>query len=315
MRTILLLLILIALFFFNCKKDHNPVISDGPIQSADLSGMSVFPSDNPWNTDISNEGVDPNSNNLMASIGNKINLHPDFGTVWDGDPIGIPYNVVNGTQPKVNVSFDYANESDPGPYPIPPNALIEGGSDKHVIVIDTTNHILYELFAATKNADNSWSAGSGAIYDLTINKLRPDYWTSADAAGLPIFPGLVRYDEVVEKGEINHALRFTVSESRNAFVHPATHGASSSNDVNLPPMGMRVRLKTNFDISKFAPHIQVILKALKKYGMFLADNGSNWYISGAHDSRWDDDELGELKTIQGNNFEVVKMGIVIPMEN
>ena len=314
MRAILIPVIVIASCFFNCKKDNNPGNSDGPIQGADLGGMSIFPVDNPWNSDISNEMVDPNSNNLIASIGNNVNLHPDFGTVWDGDPIGIPYNVVSGSQPKVNVSFDYAGESDPGPYPIPPNALIEGGSDKHVIVIDTSNHSLYELFDATKNADNSWSAGSGAIYNLTINKLRPDYWTSADAAGLPIFPGLVRYDEVMEKGAINHALRFTVKNTRNAFVHPATHAASSNNDVNLPPMGMRVRLKANFDISTFAPHIQVILKALKKYGMFLADNGSNWYISGAHDARWDDDELGEIKTIKGSNFEVVKMGTIIPMK-
>lgn len=180
--------------------------------------------------------------------------------------------------------------------------------------IRTINLKLYELFNATKNNDDSWNAGSGAVFDLTSNALRPDFWTSADAAGLPIFPGLVRYDEVVEKGIINHALRFTVQNTRNAFVHPATHAASNSNNPNYPPMGMRVRLKAGFDISGFTPHVQVILKALKKYGMFVADNGSNWYISGAPDSRWDDDELGELKTIPGSNFEVVKMGTVITIQ-
>jgi hypothetical protein len=214
----------------------------------------------------------------------------------------------------VNVSFRYASESDPGPYPVPAGALIEAGSDKHVLVVDTVNRKLYELFDGVKNKDNSWSAGSGAVFDLTSNQLRPDHWTSADAAGLPIFPGLVRYEEVIGKGEINHALRFTVKNSRNSFVHPATHGASDKSDSNLPPMGMRVRLKSNFDISSFSKNIQVILKALKKYGMFVADNGSNWYISGAPDPRWDDDELGQLKTIAGSNFEVVKMGTAIPMK-
>jgi hypothetical protein len=295
-----------------CKKseNQNPI---NPNSGGNLEGVQIFPSDNPWNTDISQESTDPNSDNLIAGIGNNVNLHPDFGTVWDGEPIGIPYNVVGGTQTKVNVNFDYAEESDPGPYPIPPNALIEASSDRHVLVIDKDNKKLYEIYAGVKNSDNSWNTGSGAVFDLTSNNLRPDYWTSADAAGLPIFPGLVRYDEVVEKGEIKHALRFTVSRSRNSFVHPATHGASSNTDENLPPMGMRVRLKAGFDISGFAPHVQVILKALKTYGMFVADNGSNWYISGAPDSRWNDDELGQLKTIKGCNFEVVRMGAVINM--
>jgi hypothetical protein len=213
-----------------------------------------------------------------------------------------------------SITFQYNYESDPGPYPIPPDALVESGSDRHVIVVDTFHLKLYELFDAIRNQNDSWSAGSGAVFDLTSNALRPDNWTSADAAGLPIFPGLVRYDEVVEKGEINHALRFTVQNTRNAFIHPATHAASNSSNQNYPPMGMRVRLKAGFDISGFSPHIQVILKALKKYGMFVADNGSNWYISGAPDSRWDDDELGELKTIPGKYFEVVKMGTIIQMQ-
>jgi hypothetical protein len=275
--------------------------------------MQVFPADNPWNTDISGEETDPNSDNIITGIGNNIHLHPDFGTVWDNAPIGIPYNMIGKNQPMKTVTFQYNTESDPGPYPIPPDALVESGSDRHILVIDTINLKLYELFNATRNSDDTWNAGSGAVYDLTSNALRPDFWTSADAAGLPIFPGLVRYDEVVEEGVINHALRFTVQNTRNAFIHPATHAASNSNNVNYPPMGTRVRLKAGFEISGFSPHIQVILKALKKYGMFVADNGSNWYISGAPDSRWGDDELGELKTIPGSNFEVVKMGTVIPM--
>jgi len=311
MKQITLAISVMLLFFTGCKKDKIEENITYATQSPDVGDISIFPSDNSWNIDISNELVDPNSDNLIAGIGNNTNLHPDFGTIWKGEPIGIPYNVVNGSQTRVTINFRNTEESDPGPYPIPPHALVEAGSDRHVVVVDTIHHMLYELYDATKNPDNSWNAGSGAMYDLTSNKLRPDFWTSADAAGLPIFPGLVRYEEVVEKGEINHALRFTVNTSRNAFVHPATHAASDELGANYPPMGMRVRLKASFDVSKFSPHIQVILKAMKKYGMLLADNGSDWYISGAPDSRWDDDELGELKTIKGSNFEVVKMGNVI----
>ncbi len=283
-----------------------------PPKKNPLEICRYFPRDNPWNTDISNEETDPNSDILIASIGNDVHLHPDFGTVWENAPIGIPFNVVGSAQARLPVTFQYHSESDAGPYPIPSNALIESGSDRHMLIIDTVGLILYELYNATQNK-NGWEAGSGAIFDLTSNELRPDYWTSADAAGLPIFPGLVRYEEVVEKGEIRHALRFTVSNTRNSFIHPATHAASNSNDDGLPPMGMRVRLKAGFDISEFSPHVQVILTALKKYGMFVADNGSNWYISGSPDPRWNDDELGELKSIAGSNFEVVKMGNVIPM--
>jgi hypothetical protein len=312
--TKIFVLLLVVVSVTSCQKESDSG-NTAPFGKTNTNGLQVFPTDNLWNKDISNEQVDPNSNLLIASIGNDVRLHPDFGTVWEGSPIGIPFNLVGSDQPKVNVTFRYASESDQGPYPIPPNALIEAGSDKHLLVIDTLNRKLYELFNATRNSNNTWNAGSGAIYDLNSNQLRPDYWTSADAAGLPIFPGLVRYEEVVEKGEINHALRFTVSNTRNAFIHPATHGASDSNDPNLPPMGMRVRLKANFDISGFSPHIQVVLRALKKYGMYLADNGSNWYISGAPDARWDDEELGQLKTIKGNNFEVVKMGVIIPMKD
>ena len=308
-RTITILIFMLSLT--TCKKNEK---QESPIvltESTDVTNIQVFPTDNPWNTDISQALVDPNSNNLIASIGDNTNLHPDFGTLWEGKPIGIPYNVVSGAQEKVNINFRYANESDPGPYPIPANPLIEAGSDKHLLVLDKDNQLLYELYNATRNADNSWNAGSGAVYHLQSNNLRPDFWTSADAAGLPIFPGLVRYDEVVLKGEINHALRFTVDISRNSFVHPATHAASDNSSTNLPPMGMRVRLKAGFDISNFTTHVQVILKAMKKYGMFVADNGSNWFVSGVTDPRWDDNELDQLKTIKGSNFEVVKMGTVI----
>ena len=313
MKFFIIEILILSLFVSGCKKETEETITQ-PKEGSALGNIQIFPADNPWNTDISNEDIDPNSDYIIAGIGNDIHLHPDFGTVWENAPIGIPYNIIGGNQPMKAIFFQYDSESDPGPYPIPYNALVESGSDKHVIVIDSVHFKLYELFDAVRKNDNSWNAGSGAVFDLTSNALRHDFWTSADAAGLPIFPGLVRYDEVVEKGVINHALRFTVQNTRNSFIHPATHAASNSNNVNYPPMGMRVRLKAGFDISGYSPHIQVILKALKKYGMFVADNGSNWYISGAPDSRWDDDELGELKSIQGNNFEVVKMGTVIPMQ-
>jgi hypothetical protein len=284
--------------------------------SQSLLGRQVFPADNPWNQDISQLPVDPNSTALIASIGSATSLHPDFGTTWNGAPNGIPYLVVSGTQTKVPVTFDYAGESDAGPYPIPPDAPIEGGSssqgDRHVLIIDRDNWRLYELYATYPQAGGtSWHAGSGAVFDLNSNALRPAGWTSADAAGLPIFPGLVRYEEVMEQQEIRHALRFTVQRSRHAYVAPARHFASSNTDPNLPPMGMRVRLKANFDVSTFPPPVQVILTALKKYGMLLADNGSNWYISGAPDPRWSDDDLATLGRVTGADFEVVQMGVVV----
>jgi hypothetical protein len=284
---------------------------------ASLHGKRVFPADNPWNEDISALPVDPNSNNLISSIGLNAGFHPDFGTVWAGAPNGIPYVVVSGTQTKVPINFtDYGDESDPGPYPVPSNAPIEGGpsgsGDRHVIVIDRDNWKLYELYSAYPvNGGASWNAASGAVYDLNSNALRPAGWTSADAAGLPIFPGLVRYDEVFEQQEITHALRFTAQLTRRAYVYPARHFASSNTNPNLPPMGMRVRLKASFDVSRFSPAMQVILKALKKYGMILADNGSSWYVSGAPDPRWNDDELSTLKAIKGSDFEVVRMGTIV----
>jgi hypothetical protein len=283
--------------------------------SASLNGKRLFPADNAWNQDVSNEPVDPNSANLIASMGLGTSLHPDFGTVWNGAPNGIPYIVVSGSQTKVPITFTaYGNESDPGPYPVPANAPVEGGpngsGDRHVIVIDRDNWKLYELYRAFPNG-SGWNADSGAVFDLNSNALRPAGWTSADAAGLPIFPGLVRYDEVFGLREITHALRFTASRTRRAYVSPARHFASSNTDPNLPPMGMRVRLKASVNISGYSPAMQVILRALKKYGMILADNGSNWYISGAPDSRWNDDELNTLKGLKGSDFEVVKMGTIV----
>jgi hypothetical protein len=282
---------------------------------ASLRGARMFPADNPWNTDISRMPVDPHSDALIQSIGLDKSLHPDFGTVYQGAPNGIPYVVVPGSQKKVRVQFRYADESDPGPYPIPGDAPIEGGpnskGDRHVLVIDRDHWKLYELFSAFPQRDGSWKAGSGAIFDLKSNALRPAGWTSCDAAGLPVFPGLVRYDEVVEQGEIHHALRFTVTRSRRAYVAPARHFASSRTDANLPPMGMRVRLKASVDVSKFPPTARVILAALQRYGMIVADNGGDWYVSGAPDPRWSDDEISTVKRIKGRDFEVVHMGTLV----
>lgn len=309
----------------NQPPDNNPPDNDpGPVidgvpdlgVNADLHGAQIFPADNPWNTPVDTLPVDPNSDTLINSIGRWDHLHPDFGANWNGGPFGIPYIVVPGDTPGKNVVFDYWDESDPGPYPITSNTPIEGGpnstGDRHMIMIDRDNWLLYELYAVYPPAQSGqpYEAGSGAIWDLTSNDMRPAGWTSADAAGLPIFPGLVRYDEVVGQGEINHALRFTVNRSRRAYVYPARHYASSDTSPSLPPMGMRVRLKADFDISSFSSSNQVILSAFKKYGMIVADNGSDWYVSGAPDARWDDDELNELKSLVGDDFEVVQMGAI-----
>ena len=282
---------------------------------ASLGGARPFPDADPWNQDISRLPADPKSDELIKSIGLDKPLHADFGTVYGGRPIGIPYVVVPGNQPRVPVRFEYVDESDPGPYPIPLDAPIEGGpavpddSDRHVLIVDRDAWKLYELFAA-RRGPNDWRAGSGAIFDLKTNTTRPAGWTSADAAGLPIFPGLARYDEVVEAGAIRHALRFTCSKVRRAYVAPARHRVNSLTDPNLPPLGMRVRLRKNFDIGGFPPQARVVLEALKVYGMMLADVGSDWFISGAHDMRWDDEALGNLRRVKGRDFEVVKMGRV-----
>ncbi|MHB8646841.1 MAG: hypothetical protein ACYDAR_13710 [Thermomicrobiales bacterium] len=291
-------------------------LSGLPVAASNL-GRQVFPPDNPWNTDISGFPTDPNSDMLIASIGLTTRLHPDFGTLYNGAPNGIPYVVVSGTQPLVPILFtEYGDESDPGPYPIPPDAPVEGGlassGDRHVLVVDRDHGRLYELYHGYPNPDGSWRAGSGAIFDLNANALRPEGWTSADAAGLPIFPGLVRYDEVVLQGIVTHAFRFTVQRTRRAYRYPARHYASSADDPFLPPMGMRVRLKASFDLSGFTPNLQVILTAMKTYGMFVADNGSDWFVSGAPDPRWSDDELvSGFRRVQGSDFEVV--GAVPPL--
>ncbi|HYD52296.1 MAG TPA: hypothetical protein VEA99_06705 [Gemmatimonadaceae bacterium] len=279
-----------------------------------LGGRRVLPADNPWNTDVSREPVDPNSATLIASCGLRT-LHPDFGTVWNGAPNGIPYVTVRGSQARVPVSFQYAAESDPGPYPIPADAPIEGGpngtGDRHVLVIDLDAWKLYELFDAhPEDGGRRWRAGSGAVFDLASNGLRPAGWTSADAAGLPIFPGLVRYEEAVERGAIEHALRFTCPRTRRGYVDPARHHASSDTSGALPPMGMRVRLRASFDTTGFSPEVRVILRAMMRYGMLLADNGSGWYVSGAPDPRWNDARLAELKRVPSSSFEVVRMGVV-----
>jgi hypothetical protein len=274
------------------------------------SGCAYFPPDNIWNTRVDSLPVDARSADYISTIGPGDGLHADFGSgLWDGGPIGIPYNAVPGSQPKVSVSFDYADESDPGPYPIPPDALIEGGpnsdGDRHILVVDHDNCTLYELYYAWPNGDGSWSAGSGAIFDLKSHALRPAGWTSADAAGLPILPGLVRYDEAAS-GTINHAIRFTVNLTRKEYIWPARHYASSSTDLKRPPMGQRFRLKASFDISGFSPINQAILKALKTYGMFVADNGSDMFISGVPDERWDNDDLHKLQErVRAADFEAV----------
>jgi hypothetical protein len=282
-----------------------------PPTNEPLPARTVFPPDNAWNRDISTEPVDANSANLIASCGATRSLHPDFGTEYDGAPWGIPYVTVRGTQPGVPVTFYYGDESDPGPYPVPPDAPIEGGpgssGDRHVIVVDVDNWKLYELFdARSVNGGTSWTAGSGAIFDLGSNAMRPAGWTSADAAGLPIFAGLVRYDEVAA-GAIRHALRFTCPTTRRAYLPPARHYASNQTSANLPPMGMRVRLKAGVDLSTFPADVQVILTALKKYGMILADNGGGFFVSGAPDPRWNDANIDTMKRLKGSDFEVVRM--------
>jgi hypothetical protein len=280
--------------------------------NANMHGMPVFPASDPWNQAVDISPVDSNSAAILARIGTSTALHPDFGANWDGGPFGIPYIVVPDSQAKVAVSFDYADESDAGPYPIPGNPPIEpGDGDNHLLMITQGEHKLYELYGTQKTSSGTWSAGSGAIFDLVNGTQRPPGWTSADAAGLPIFPGLVRYDEVYQLGEINHALRFTVAHTRKAYIPPATHYASSSTDATLPPMGMRVRLKASFDVSSYPPQAQVILRALKKYGMMVADNGSNFYLSGTADARWNDSVLNSLKKVTVGDFEVVQMQGVV----
>ena len=284
-------------------------------QGANLNGFVPFPSSSLWNTDISAAPVDPNSANIINFIGATVTLHPDFGAgTFRNQTLGIPYQTVAGTQAKVAVTLGaFFDESDPGPEPIPSNALIEGypkpgNGDRHVLVLEKDGCWLYELYKASLKS-GKWSADATAIWDMTINEQRPYTWTSADAAGLPIFVGLARHDEVAA-GAINHALRFTVPTSRRAFVLPATHWASTVTDPNAPPMGTRLRLKASFNISGYPADDQVILTALKKYGMILADNGSAIFISGTPDNAWNNTNLNLLKQITASNFEVVALGTV-----
>jgi hypothetical protein len=302
----------LVLLACNAGGSAPPATPPGPNTPVDttIGNCLVFPSNNAWNTPIDRLPLDARSSAYVNSIGASATLHPDFGSgLYEGAPIGIPFVVVPATQPGVRVSFEYADESDQGPYPVPANAPIEGGpngtGDRHVLVVRQGECRLYELFDAHPNPDGSWRAGSGAVWDMKSNALRPDGWTSADAAGLPILPGLVRYDEVAA-GKIMHAIRFTAPRTRRAYVWPARHFASSSTDANLPPMGQRFRLKASFDTSGFSREVRVILAAMKTYGIILADNGSSWFVSGAPDSRWNNDVLvSEFRRLKGADFEAV----------
>lgn len=275
-----------------------------------LNAFLPFPADNAWNQDISTAPIDPNSSKIINFIGSTATLHPDFGAgLYAGQTIGIPYIVVNGQAP-IGIHYTaYGSESDPGPMPVPKNAPIEGypkpgSGDRHVLVLDRDNCFLYELYSSYLQKNGSWNAASGAVWDMLSDEQRPYTWTSSDAAGLPVFAGLARYDEVAS-GEIKHALRFTLPLSRTAFTPPASHWAGNSTNANAAPMGMRVRLKASFDISSYPPQAQVVLVALKKYGMIMADNGSSLYISGDPDKRWNNDDLGALKKVPASAFEVL----------
>jgi hypothetical protein len=284
--------------------------------NADLRGLRLLPPDSPWHRDISRAPVDPRTTRILARIGLDTPLHADFGPEWNGAPVGIPFMVVPGDQRRVPISFKYADESDPGPYPILPDVPIEGGphadGDRHIIVFDVDNWRLYEVYDAHPVAGGGWRAGSGAIWDLLRNQERPAGWTSADASGMPILPGLVRHDEV-ESGVIRHALRFTLRHTRRAYVPPASHRASTATDEDLPPMGMRVRLRADFDLSGLSREARIVLTALKTYGMFLADNGSDLFVSGVPDQRWNVDALRGIMRVTSRDLEVIAMeGLVTP---
>ena len=285
--------------------------SDQSVVSGPIGGCPMFPTDNIWNMPVDNLPVHARSDQWVNTIGRNTGFHMDFGSgTWAGGPIGIPYNVIGAGVPKVSVSFYYPTESDPGPYPIPASPQIEFGSDHHILIVDNSTCTLYELFDASFSG-GTWHAGSGAIWNLNSNALRPDTWTSADAAGLPILPGLVRYDEILS-GQINHAIRFTASNT-NGYIWPARHLTSDNpNAPQIPPMGARFRLKASFNVSSYPPAMQVILNAMKTYGIILADNGSNWYVSGAPDARWDNDMLHLLDNVSGDDFEAVdESGLMI----
>lgn len=287
---------------------------------ASLNGFLPFPSDNLWNKDISSSPIDSNSAAIITYIGPTIGLHPDFGSgLYNGSNIGIPYTVVDSTQPLIPINYTaYGTESDPGPMPIPLTAPIEGypspgTGDRHVLVLDNANCFLYELYSSYPQT-SSWNAGSGAVWDLLADEQRPYTWTSADAAGLPIFPGLVRYDEVAADA-IHHAIRFTLQNSSAGFTPPASHWASTTSSNTAPPMGMRLRLKASFNVSTFSAANQVILNAMKKYGLILADNGSSMYISGAPDSRWDNSDLHNLGAVTASDFDVIQIAPLYTSSN
>jgi hypothetical protein len=281
--------------------------SAAALRVPDATNCPIFPPTNPWNRTVDTLPVAQRSRELIRSIGLGTGLHPDFGSgTWDGGPIGIPFNVVGKRTPRVKLTFDYADQSDKGPYPLPREVKLEHGGDHHALMIDRSSCKLYEVYAL-----HGKRAGSGAVWNLRSNKLRPAGWTSADAAGLPILPGLVRWDEV-NRGLIDHALRFTVEDTRRAYLYPARHYASDSNDPALPPMGLRVRLKADYPIDTFPRQARVVLRALKRYGMLVADNGSDWYISGAPSSHWDNDALHTLERVKGSAFEVVDTRSLAP---
>ena len=300
-----------------CRKSNTPYDDTGgnnggqachPTKTA-AENIRIFPADNPWNKDISGSATDPFNTQIISGIAAH-GIKADFGSgLWEGAPIGIPYIVVCGNEPGTAINFtDYGDESDPGPYPIPLSAPVEGNGngDAHVLAVDIENGYLYELFNAHVNG-NRWDASSGAVFNLNSNQLRPETWTSADAAGLPIFPGLVRYEEIL-KGEIDHPIRFTLNSAKvkPAYIHPARHKVNSTGGQYTLPFGARIRLRADFDISGFSSTNQVILRAMKKYGLILADIGSNLYISGAPDNRWNNDDLRKLGAVRGSDFEVVK---------
>jgi hypothetical protein len=313
MRRILILVVLFLVGFCCLPSAHGQSCSSMNLGSgASLNGFLPFPADNAWNQDVSSAPVDPNSSAIIQFIGESTPLHPDFGSgLYAGQSIGIPYIVESGA-PFVTINYTaYFSESDPGPMPVPRNAPIEGypapgDGDRHVLVLDRDNCWLYELYDAHLQSNGSWKAASTAVWDLLNDEQRPYTWTSADAAGLSVFAGLARYDEVAS-GEIKHALRFTLQDSETAFTPPASHWAGNSSSPYAAPMGMRMRLKASYDITGFPPQTQVVLAALKKYGMIMADNGSSIYISGAPDNRWDNDDLGTLKQVPASAFEVLQI--------
>ena len=283
-----------------------PLVLSVPL-STTLGGCPMFPGDNIWNRRVDTLPVHAKSAQYVNIIGSTEDVHADFGEgVWNGFPIGIPYVIVPKNQPGVTVTFDYDDDSDHVPYPIPANPPIEGGGDRHILILQQETCKLYELYAAEKQSNGAWHAGSGAVFDLRSNALRPDGWTSADAAGLPILPGLVRYDEVAS-GEIKHAIRFTAQQTpKGLYVWPARHHACNNCNANAAPFGTRFRLKASFNINSLPSHeARVIARAMQVYGIILADNGGNWYISGVPDERWDNDVLHELDVIEGGDFEAV----------